>query len=580
LEISELLGRGEAVEAHRLYGPILLLILLGAFTKSAQFPFHFWLPRAMEAPTPVSAYLHSATMVKAGIYLLARLTPVLGGTEAWHFAVTSAGAATMLLGSVLAFLETDLKRILAYSTVAALGILTLLLGLDTVEAVKAAMVFLVVHSLYKGALFLVAGTLDHEAGTRNVDELGGLAGAMPVTAVAAGLAALSMAGLPPMLGFISKELVYEATLQAPRVAELITGAGVLANIVLVAVAGLAGLRPFFGERRKTLLVAHEAPASLWLGPVILAGLGFLAGLAPDRTATFVAPAVAAIRAETTEISLALWHGLNPMLVLSGLTLAGGVALYLSRAPVVRATARRERLAKWGPEGAYELGLDGLNALARGQTRILQSGYLRYYLLGIIGTTIGLVTYALWRSGLPASLPWQSRAEFLEVAVVGLILLAALAAVRSGSRLAAVAALGVVGYGVALLYVIFGAPDLAMTQLSIETLTVILLVLVLYHLPRFAAQSSRGARTRDTVVAVAVGGLMATLVWLAGAVQFQPPISPYFADKSVPEAHGRNVVNVILVDFRALDTLGEITVLALAGLGVYALLKGRIEGAER
>ena len=249
-EFTEILTKSDLIKSHQLYLTVLLLVLAGAFTKSAQFPFHFWLPGAMEAPTPVSAYLHSATMVTAGVYLLARLSPVLGQTEQWYYIVTSVGAITMIVGAVVALMESDLKRILAYSTVSALGTLVLLIGLDTTLSVKAAMVFLLVHSLYKGALFLISGSVSKETGTRDTKDLGGIYKAMPFTAAAALLAALSMAGLPPLLGFISKELMYEAKLQAPDAATLITILGVASNILIVAVAGILAIQVFFGKLRR------------------------------------------------------------------------------------------------------------------------------------------------------------------------------------------------------------------------------------------------------------------------------------------------------------------------------------------
>jgi multicomponent Na+:H+ antiporter subunit A len=582
LELVTLLSNGDAIREHALYLPILLLILLGAFTKSAQAPFHFWLPNAMEAPTPVSAYLHSATMVKAGVYLLARLSPALGGTEAWHYLVTGAGMATMLLGALLALAQTDLKRILAYSTVSTLGALVLLLGLDTTLSVKAAMLFLLVHALYKGALFLVAGAVDHETGTRDIRQLGGLARAMPITAAAAGLAALSMAGLPPMLGFINKELLYEAKLQAPHAAGLITAAGVAANMLLVAVAGIVGFRPFFGRRGEMPKKPHEAPLAMWLGPAVLAGLGLLNGLFPEALpSTLVSAAASAVRAQPTEVKLALWHGINPILALSVLTVAVGVAIYAGRAALRRAVSAALRNAgRWGPQAGYELALRGLNRVAGAQTRFLQSGYLRSYLTIIILTTVGLAGYALaargggWRLELPAGGATDIR--LYEVLVGLLVLAATLLALRSSSRLTAVAALGVVGYGVALIYTLFGAPDLAMTQFAIETLTVFLFVLVLYRLPRFASFSSRRARLRDAVVALAAGGLLTVLVLVAIAMPMESRLSPFFAENAVPLARGRNIDNVILVDFRSLDTLGEITVLAVAAIGVYALLKLRLD----
>jgi multicomponent Na+:H+ antiporter subunit A len=580
LELSVLLDQGELVRGNGLYLPILLLILAGAFTKSAQVPFHFWLPGAMEAPAPVSAYLHSATMVKAGVYLLARLSPVLGGTEAWQYLVTLGGATTMLAGAVLALLHTDLKRILAYSTVSTLGALVLLLGLDTALAAKAAMLFLLVHALYKGALFMVAGAIDHETGERDVRRLGGLARAMPLTAVAAGLAALSMAGLPPMLGFINKELLYEAKLQAPRAASLITGAGVAANVLLVAVAGIAGLRPFWGRAVATPKKPHEAPPAMWLGPLLLAGPGLTCGLMPETVARLlISPAVTAVRAYPTEVKLALWHGLNPILALSVLTLLLGVGVYAGRDLLQRASWALEVAGRWGPRHWYDRSLVALNVVARWQTRLLQSGSLGLYLLIVVVTTVGLAGYTLLRLGGPVWPPGGLDVRLYELVVAVVLLGGALMAVLSRSRLAAVAALGVVGYMMALIYVLFGAPDLAMTQFTIETLTVILFVLVLYRLPRFSSFSSPRARLRDLLVALGAGALMTALVLTATARPLESRVSPYFAAFSQVLAQGRNVVNVELVDFRGLDTLGEITVLAAAAIGVYALLKLRLEPGE-
>jgi multicomponent Na+:H+ antiporter subunit A len=573
LELSALLAQGDQLRSHALYVPALLLILAGAFTKSAQFPFHFWLPAAMEAPTPVSAYLHSATMVKAGVYLLARLSPALGGTDVWVGTVSVVGGATMLVGGWLALAQSDLKRVLAYSTVSALGMLTLLLGLGGQLAVQAAMAFLLGHALYKGALFLVAGALDHETGTRDVDRLGGLGRAMPLTALAAGAAALSMAGLPPLFGFIAKELSYEATLDAPG-AGWVTAAAVAANVLLVAAAGLVGLRPFLGKALPTPRPAHEAPPGLLLGPLALAGLGIAFGLWPGWVAEWlVSAASTSVLGQPAGTRLELWHGLTPALALSAVTLAGGVGVYAGRGLLSKAASWWQRAAHWGPAGWYELALNGLNGLALGQTRLLQSGYLRYYLLITVAATVGLAGYALvGRGALEVAFNW-SDLRFYEAGLAALILVAVLAAVLLQSRIAAIAALGVVGYGVALIFVLFGAPDLAMTQFLVETLTVILFVLVFYHLPESRLVSDRAARWRDAALALAAGALMTALV-LVGTPENYPPISGYFVEYSVSQGHGRNVVNVILVDFRELDTLGEITVLAVAAVGVYALLKFR------
>ena len=573
LEVSVLVDQADSLRAHPLYTPALVLILLGAFTKSAQFPFHFWLPSAMEAPTPVSAYLHSATMVKAGVYLLARLNPALGGTDIWLLSVTAAGGVTMLVAAWMALTQTDLKKILAYSTVSSLGTLMLLLGLGGPLAIPAAMTYLLGHALFKGALFFVAGAVDHETGTRDLNHLSGLGRAMPITALAAGVAALSMAGLPPLFGFIAKELSYEATLHATAAA-WVTAAAVAANILLVAAAALVGFRPFLGKALPTPKPAHEAPFSMLLGPLALAGLSVAFGLWPGWVANgLVSAASASVLGTPVELHLALWHGPNPALWLSVFTLAGGVGVYLGRGVIRNLATWGAKAARWGPAGWYELALKGLNGLALGQTRLLQSGYLRYYLMITMAATVGLAGYALFGRG-----PWEASFDWAdlriyEAGLVTLMLLAILAALLMKARLAAIAALGVVGYSVALLFVLFGAPDLAMTQFLVETLTVILFVLVFYHLPEPRPVADPMARFRDAVLAVIVGGLMTSLV-LVGTPEQYPSISAYFEEHSVTQGHGRNIVNVILVDFRALDTLGEITVLSVAAVGVFALLKLR------
>jgi multicomponent Na+:H+ antiporter subunit A len=367
--------------------------------------------------------------------------------------------------------------------------------------------------------------------------------------------------------------MYEAKLQAPQAGWLITGAGVLANMLIVAVAGVVGIRPFLGHQTTPPKKPHEAPLSLWLGPVVLAALGLVIGLLPDSLGKpLVSPAVNAVRGEVTDIKLALWHGLNPVLALSLLTILCGIAVF-----ALRGVARRIPWpSNFTVAQAYKLGLDGLNMLARAQTRLVQSGYLRFYLLLIIATTVGLAGYTLInRVELSRPAGW-SEIRFYEWTIAVIMLAAVVAAVRASSRLAAVAALGVVGYGVALMFMLFGAPDLAITQFAIETLSVILFVLVLYRLPRFATFSGAAARVRDAAVALAAGGLITTLVLAATAVPPSSRLMPYFAENSVPLANGRNVVNVILVDFRGFDTLGEITVLAVGAIGVYALLRLRPE----
>ena len=572
-EIPELLERGDRVRSHALYGPILGLILLGAFTKSAQFPFHFWLPNAMEAPTPVSAYLHSATMVKAGVFLLARFFPVLGGTDAWLWTVTSAGAVTMVLGAWMALYEQDLKAILAYLTINVLGTLVMLLGLGTTLSIKAAITYLAAHALYKGALFLAAGIVDHATHTRDIRELSGLRRTMPLTAFAAVLAALSMAGVLPLFGFVAKELFVEAVWEAAGTLWWLTGAAVAASTLVVAGAGLVAVRPFFGPASERAARAHEAGFRLWLGPVVLALLGGVVGFFPGRAAgPLLEPAVSAVLRQPVELDLKLWHGVNVPLILSLLMLVAGVGLYLARDRIAARQPGRAIAAWLGPERWYHATLAAMLRLAEWQARQLQSGYLRLYVLTVVATVAVLVVAMLLRLDPNFARSTQLGIRVHEAIAAALIPAAALVALRSESRLRAVAALGVVGFNVAWVFHLFGAPDLAMTQIVIESLTVILFVLAFYRLPPFTIRSSAATRVRDATVCVMTGGLFTVLLLLVTRVPGPSGVSEFYAQNSYPAAHGRNVVNVILVDFRALDTLGEITVLGTAAVGVYALLK--------
>lgn len=574
--ISALRLRGDAVRAHGAYLPILILILLGAGTKSAQFPFHFWLPGAMEAPAPVSAYLHSATMVKAGVFLLARFHPILGGTPIWEIAVGGTGAITMLGGALLAVRETDAKLILAYSTVSALGILVLLLGLGTPLALAAMVLFLVGHAAYKGGLFLIAGILDHETGTRDTTILSGLARVMPATTAAGILAAASMAGIAPLFGFIAKEAFFNAMLEGSFAPWGILAA-VAASLCFVVIAFVVGIRPFVGEERTFPVRPHDPPPTMWLGPLLLGFLGLALGLVPSPIADpLLVPAVAAVQGpgSAPTLDLSLWHGWNPALGWSLAALAGGIAACRWRGSIRAGLSKFDVLMQRGPARWYDAALAALDWTARTQTRLLQSGYLRYYLLIVLLTTLACVGSVLVpRLDVSWGFDW-SDLRFYDVGLAVLIVLGMGMVVRFESRLAAIAGLGVVGYGVALLFVLFGAPDLAMTQFLVETLTLILFLLVFYHLPPGVRLSRWSDCVRDALVAIAVGAMMTTLVLLALQLDFYPPISSFFAAESVPQGHGRNIVNVILVDFRALDTLGEIVVLSIAAIGVYALLKLR------
>jgi multicomponent Na+:H+ antiporter subunit A len=575
MELPVLLASGDLVRHHPLYLPILLLVLIGAFTKSAQFPFHFWLPNAMAAPTPISAYLHSATMVKLGIYLLARFSPLLAGTELWLALVAGIGGLAMLIGGLLAILEHDLKRILAWSTVSALGGLTLLLGVGTPAAVTAALLFLLTHALYKSSLFLVAGALDHEAGSRDIRQLGGLAAQMPWLAGAAILAALAMAGVPPLFGFISKESIYAATLASPLAATTLTGLMLAANALMVTVAVMVGYGPFFGKGlRPALQEEHHLPLTLWLAPFIPAVLGLLLGLVPNAAMLLLAPAIAVVQATPATIDLGLWHGLNVELLLSAATLTLGLLVVLGRRRLLALLPSSWREGGFVQEGGYTFLLRVMLSVARVQTLLVQNGRLRYYLMATIGVAMGSMGLTFLQSGgVPGSLAWPSGYlhEWLTAAI---IVAGAVMVTLTDSRLGAVAALGTVGYGVSLVYILYGAPDLAMTQFCIETLAIVLFVLVLYRLPLFTLLSTPAGRLRDAAMAVAIGGLMTLLMLYVLSQPLVPHVSDFFLANSLPIAHGRNVVNVILVDFRALDTLGEITVLAVAAIGVFGLLKFR------
>lgn len=575
-ELTELLDNGDAIRQHALYTPILLLIVLGAFTKSAQFPFHFWLPNAMAAPTPVSAYLHSATMVKAGVYLLARLHPALGGTELWSALLGTAGAITLFAGIWLAMRSTGIKKVLAYSTVMALGTLTMLIGIGSEQALAAAMAFLLAHSLYKGALFMIAGIIDHETGSKDLRDTGGLFRAMPVTAVVAGVAALSLAGVLPMFGFVAKELLFESVLDDPRswlLPMVVAGAA-----MTVAVAALIGFLPWYGDPVATKKIPHEAPPALLAGPVVLAVLGLLGGLfAPWVDQHLLAAAASAIAGTPVNPDLALWHGINPALGLSLFSLIAGLLLYRWRDGFRTATAVTDTLAKRGPERGYDWLMAALVRIAETQTRFFQSGYLRYYLMITLLTSMGLVWLVIGMKGDGLRLHLDLRdVQFHEAVLIFTLMAGAITAARTTSRLGAVAALGAVGFTVALLYVMFSAPDLGITQVLVETLTVILLVLVLFRLPGFLKLSSTALRVRDAIVAASVGITMTALVLFALDARLYDSISHWHIAESLPSGYGRNMVNVILVDFRALDTLGEIFVLALAAIGVLAMIRLRAE----
>ena len=502
-ELSVLLD-DKSLADHPLYVSALALILLGAFTKSAQWPFHIWLPDAMQAPTPVSAYLHSATMVKAGIYLLARLSPALGGTDVWFYAVSSVGLITMLAGGLIALKQTDLKAILAYATIGWLGVLVMLLGWGTHYAVEAAMVGVLAHALYKGAMFLIVGGVDHATHTRDIRQLSGLRRAMPISAALMGLAAFSMAGFPLWFGFVAKELLLEAALHSgyPQIVSWLAPASVvLASLLIVAIAWRLFHGVFFGPPPQPSPEVrggsvHDPHLAMLLGPGILGALSVMLGARPGLANGLAAQASSAILGEAAPVKLALWHGITTPLMLSLTALAVGTSLY---AAYGRAAALLTRALRVSLNSLYNTALDGLVSFAQTTTRVLQNGTLRYYLMIILVTAMGLMGYALiahgWELIHVSELTRIELPGLYEVLLSGVIVITAWMITRAQGRLTAIAGMGVIGAMVSLFFVLFSAPDLALTQLIIETLMVIVFLLVFHFLPRFFKSGRRAWRAR-------------------------------------------------------------------------------------
>lgn len=583
-DMAELISQRDRLVSSSFYTPIVLLILIGAFTKSAQFPFHFWLPNAMEAPTPVSAYLHSATMVKAGIYLVARLNPALGGTHLWQNLLIIVGSLTMVIAAIMAFKYTDLKKILAYTTISALGMIFLMLGIGTPAAVQAAVVFILAHALYKGSLFLMAGNLDHQAGSRDLAMVSGLKRVMPYTAVAAILACLSMSGVVPFIGFIGKELIYDAVLNTTLYTVSLLVAVVFSSVVFTAIAINIGYSVFWGAYKSPGSVTTEASFSMLLGPLLLSASGLLFGLFPQTlTQPLLNMSVIQIVKDVEVFTLSIWHGFNLVLLLSAITLIAGGGLYLFRDRIRTRNEQLYFLEKYGPEAFYNYGLDAFLRWSYQLTRLTQNGYLRFYFTTILWTFIGILLYVLTsrhlgldlQNRLASSLDYSLYELFICCLVtVGMVLI-----LMTKSRVTALATMGVVGYGLALIYIIYSAPDVAMTQFLIETLTVVLFVLVLHKLPYFEIFSGKAVRFAYLFLSIVFGGLMTYILLLITSYPMHSELKTFVGENSLPLGGGRNMVNVILVDFRALDTLGESIVLAIAAIGIFSLLKLKLVKEE-
>ncbi|PWK59118.1 putative monovalent cation/H+ antiporter subunit A [Roseicyclus mahoneyensis] len=578
-ELSVILTQGDAIRAHPHYVPIVILFLAGAFTKSAQFPFHFWLPNAMAAPTPVSAYLHSATMVKGGVYLMARMNPALGSTDLWFWTLVIAGGFTTVFASLLAIRQTDIKQVLAYTTLMALGALTMFIGAGTPAAITGMMTFLVVHSLYKAALFLMIGIVDHETGTREVDQLRGLGRKMPLTFLGGAIAGLSMAGIPPLVGFIGKEFLYKAGLDLDRGMIWVTGTIFAASVLMFVAAGISVLRPFTGKLSNTPQAPHEGPWAMWIGPLILGCLSLGFGLFPDTIeAWLVAPGTWAVYGDYSyAVDLYLFREVNAAFVLSLVTFATGALLYAVHRPL---RDRLGRIIEANPvkfDAGWDRTLDGLKALAAWQTNILQSGVLQRYIFTVFATLAVGVGATIWlKDALDFTVDWNDALaglQFKHWAVVLFVTAGAVLTAITSSRMTAIVALGVVGIGVALIFIIFSAPDVAITQLLVEVLVVVLVAIAMLKLPLLGLARDRKRRPVHAALAVTIGA-MVTMV-MVGVLQgeLDRRLTDFFETASWTEAYGRNIVNVILVDFRAIDTFGEIGVVVIAALSAYALLRG-------
>ncbi|AQY67170.1 monovalent cation/H+ antiporter subunit A [Pseudomonas veronii] len=590
-DLDLVLAAGDQIRAHSLYPVMLALVLIGALSKSAQFPFHFWLPHAMAAPTPVSAYLHSATMVKAGVFLLARLWPSLSGSEEWFWLVGGAGALTLLLGAYCAMFQNDLKGLLAYSTISHLGLITLLLGLNSPLAAVAAVFHILNHATFKASLFMAAGIIDHESGTRDIRKLSGLVRLIPFTATLAMVASASMAGVPLLNGFLSKEMFFAETVFISSTAWVEIALPVIATIAgtfSVAYALRFTVDVFFGPPATDLPhTPHEPPRWMRAPVELLVFTCLLVGIFPAQVvgSILAAAALPVVGGVLPQYSLAIWHGWNAPMIMSLVAMCGGVLLYL----LLRKQLKRGRF-KYPPVISYFNGKRGfercLVLMMRGARKIekristkrLQTQLFLLVLVAVIGGLIPMLN---------SGLSWGDRPKIPgSIVFVTLWLLAIACALGAAwqakyHRLAALTMVSVCGMMTCITFVWFSAPDLALTQLVVEVVTTVLILLGLRWLPRRIEEVSplpstlrkaRIRRLRDFLLSTVVGGGMALLSYAMLTRQTPNDISSFYLSRALPEGGGSNVVNVMLVDFRGFDTLGEITVLGAVALTVYALLR--------
>ena len=595
---------------HSLFIPAMILVLLGAFTKSAQFPFHIWLPDAMEAPTPVSAYLHSATMVKAGIYLVARFTPVFGGEAVWFYAVSSVGIFTLFWGSFNAVRQTDLKALLAYSTISQLGLVMSLFGLGSAalntgysansvmyaQATFAALFHLINHSTFKGALFMVVGIVDHNVGTRDVRRLGGLMSLMPVTFSIALIGSFSMAGLPPFNGFLSKEMFFEAVVNVRHLEFFSIGAwGTLfpvvawiASVFTFIYSMIIVFQTFFGEHQPDRLdrEAHEAPLGMLIAPSILGFLVVAIFFFPNVIGNYlIRPAMAAVYPTLSDVGslmpeIKIWHGEigTPLVMTIGVIILGFLMYSLLN--------YWRFMYKIGP---FRWNLDtlyngALNLLGRGSTLLTNTymtGYLRDYLVYIFGFFLLIVGGSLFFiGGVSFDLSNDSPITVNEYILVFIMMVAGILMIFVSSRVTAILLNGVLGYSIALFFVFFRAPDLALTQIVVETVTTALFLLCFYFLPELKREKiARPSKVVNGIIAVSSGVLVTVIALSVQGNSMFESVSTYY-ENAYELAGGKNIVNAILGDFRAFDTMLEVVVLFIAGIGVYTLIKLKARKGER
>ncbi len=583
-QIDQILGMSEQIQSHALFVPTLLLILLGAFTKSAQFPFHFWLPNAMAAPTPVSAYLHSATMVKAGIFLLARLLPIFAGAALYHNIVTFVGLFTLCMAAFFAIFKEDLKGLLAYSTISHLGLIVCLLGIGSPLAVAAAIFHIINHATFKAALFMIAGIIDHESGTRDLRKLSGLWQLLPFTATLTMVTAASMAGVPLTNGFLSKEMFFTellANLSGPVMvvsAIIATFAGIFA--VAYSVRLVHGVF-FDGPVGKNVpnKDAHEPTFGMRAPATLLAVLCILVGILPALLLENIVNSTARASTQLANfegVHIAIWHGFNTPLLMSFIALIGGISFYfaLAKGGKIREIDLDPYLGKFQGRVLFDLFLKHLLLNSRKFKRATENGKLQSYLLWIVFFSIAVVAIPLFNSGLTTGTRELTHAPAIAI-VLWLLLFSACWMMLwfHHERIKAILISGAVGLVVTIVFVCFSAPDLALTQITVDVVTTVLLLMSLSLLPQLTPyESSVPRRWRDAIIAISGGVGIAWITWLI-LTRDHNSISWFFMQQAIPLGGGTNVVNVILVDFRGFDTFGEITVLGIAAIGALCLMDG-------